>query len=136
MATSIPPHNLGEAIDACVKLIEDEDADIEDLIKIVKGPDFPTGAIIMGKKSIQDAYRTGQGKVLVRAKTQFEETKKGRTQIIVTEIPFQVNKARLIEKIAPAAPPTTARRCCARPPPVPWGRRASSSSRRSSSWPA
>lgn len=100
MATSIPPHNLGEVIDACVKLIEDEDADIEDLIKIVKGPDFPTGAIIMGKKSIQDAYRTGQGKVLVRAKTQFEETKKGRTQIIVTEIPFQVNKARLIEKIA------------------------------------
>ena len=100
MATSIPPHNLGEAIDACVKLIEDEEATIEDLIKIVKGPDFPTGAVIMGKKAIQDAYRTGQGKVLVRAKTTFEETKKGRTQIIVSEIPFQVNKARLIEKMA------------------------------------
>lgn len=100
MATSIPPHNLGEAIDACVKLIEDENATIEDLLKIVKGPDFPTGAIIMGKKAIQDAYRTGQGKILVRAKTSFEETRKGRTQIVVTEIPFQVNKARLIEKIA------------------------------------
>lgn len=100
MATSIPPHNLGEAVDACVKLIDDKDTTVEDLIKIVKGPDFPTGAIIMGKKSIQEAYRTGQGKVLVRAKTEIEETKRGRLQIIVTEIPFQVNKARLIEKIA------------------------------------
>lgn len=100
MATSIPPHNLGEAVDACVKLIDDETATVEDLMKIVKGPDFPTGAMIMGKKDIQDAYRTGQGKVLVRAKTEIEETKKGRLQIVVTEIPFQVNKARLIEKIA------------------------------------
>ena len=100
MATSIPPHNLSETMNACVKLIDDEETTIEDLIKIVKGPDFPTGAIIMGKKAIHDAYRTGQGKVIVRAKTEIEETKKGRNRIIVTEIPFQVNKARLIEKIA------------------------------------
>ncbi len=100
MATSIPPHNLGEVIDAAVKMIDDENCTIEDLIKIVKGPDFPTGGIIMGKNSARDAYRTGQGKVLVRAKTDIEETKKGRTQIVVSEIPFQVNKSRLIEKIA------------------------------------
>lgn len=100
MATSIPPHNLGEIIDAAVKMIDDENCTIEDLIKIVKGPDFPTGGIIMGKNSARDAYRTGQGKVLVRARTDIEETKKGRTQIVVSEIPFQVNKSRLIEKIA------------------------------------
>ena len=100
MATSIPPHNLGEVIDACAYMIDHEDADIEDLIKIVKGPDFPTGAIIMGKNSAKEAYRTGQGKVLVRAQTEIEETTKGRQQIVVTEIPYQVNKARLVEKIA------------------------------------
>ncbi|WP_206460142.1 DNA gyrase subunit A [Anaerovorax sp. IOR16] len=100
MATSIPPHNLGEVIDGAIKLIDDEDATIEDLIKIVKAPDFPTGAIIMGKNNAKEAYRTGQGKVVVRAKVEFEETAKGRQQIIVTEIPYQVNKSRLIEKIA------------------------------------
>ncbi|MBE6034335.1 MAG: DNA gyrase subunit A [Clostridiales bacterium] len=100
MATSIPPHNLAEVIDAAVYMIDNEDTDIEDLIKIVKGPDFPTGATIMGKNSAKEAYRTGQGKVLVRATTEFEETNKGKQQIIVTEIPYQVNKARLIEKIA------------------------------------
>lgn len=100
MATSIPPHNLGEVIDAAVKMIEDKDCTIDDLIKIVKGPDFPTGATIMGKNNIKNAYRTGQGKVIVRSKTQIEETTRGRSQIIVTEIPYQVNKARLIEKIA------------------------------------
>lgn len=100
MATSIPPHNLREVIDAAVYMIEHDDADIEDLIKIVKGPDFPTAATIMGKNSAKEAYRTGQGKVLVRATTEFEETNKGKQQIIVTEIPYQVNKARLIEKIA------------------------------------
>ncbi|WP_312652350.1 DNA gyrase subunit A [Aminipila sp.] len=100
MATSIPPHNLREVIDAAVYMIDNEDADVEDLIKIVKGPDFPTGATIMGKNSAKQAYRTGQGKVLVRATTEFEETSKGKQQIIVTEIPYQVNKARLIEKIA------------------------------------
>ena len=100
MATSIPPHNLGEVIDAAAYMIDHEDAGIEDLIKIVKGPDFPTGAVILGKKGIKEAYMTGQGRVCVRAKTNIEETKRGRMQIIVTEIPFQVNKARLIEKIA------------------------------------
>lgn len=100
MATSIPPHNLREVIDAAVYMIDNEEADVEDLIKIVKGPDFPTGATIMGKNSAKQAYRTGQGKVLVRATTEFEETSKGKQQIIVTEIPYQVNKARLIEKIA------------------------------------
>ena len=100
MATSIPPHNLGEVIDATVKMIDDDNCTVEDLIKIVKGPDFPTGAIIMGKNAAKEAYRTGQGKVLVRAKAEIEETTRGRQQIIVTEIPYQVNKARLIEKIA------------------------------------
>jgi len=100
MATSIPPHNLGEVIDGAVKLIDDEEATIEDLINIIKAPDFPTGAIIMGKNNAKEAYRTGQGKVVVRAKVEFEETAKGRQQIIVTEIPYQVNKSRLIEKIA------------------------------------
>ncbi|QZY55046.1 DNA gyrase subunit A [Crassaminicella profunda] len=100
MATSIPPHNLGEVIDATVKLIDDREATIEDLIQIVKGPDFPTGATIMGKEAIKEAYRTGQGRVVVRANAEIEQTAKGRNQIIVTEIPYQVNKARLIEKIA------------------------------------
>ena len=100
MATSIPPHNLGEVIDATVKLIDDPDTNIEDLIKIVKGPDFPTGATIMGKESIREAYRTGQGKVVVRANAEIEETSKGRMRIIVHEIPYQVNKSRLIETIA------------------------------------
>ncbi|MGI6257833.1 MAG: DNA gyrase subunit A [Anaerovoracaceae bacterium] len=100
MATSIPPHNLGEVIDAAVKMIDDENCTIEDLVKIVKGPDFPTGGIIMGKNGAKEAYRKGQGRVMVRAKTDIEETKKGRTQIVVSEIPFQINKSRLIEKIA------------------------------------
>nr|WP_293657929.1 DNA gyrase subunit A [Anaeromicrobium sp.] len=100
MATSIPPHNLGEVIDATVKLIDDKEATVEDLIQIVKGPDFPTGATIMGKESIRDAYRTGQGKVTVRANVEIEEMGKGKSRIIATEIPYQVNKARLIEKIA------------------------------------
>ena len=100
MATSIPPHNLGETIDAAVKIIDEPECSIDDLCKIVKGPDFPTGAIIMGKKSAKQAYKTGQGKVVVRAVTEIEETNKGRQQIVVTEIPYQVNKARLIEKMA------------------------------------
>lgn len=100
MATSIPPHNLNEVIDATVKMIEDKDCTVEDLLQIIKGPDFPTGATILGKKNAKEAYRTGQGKVVVRAQTEIEETNKGRSQIIVSEIPYQVNKARLIEKIA------------------------------------
>ncbi len=100
MATSIPPHNLNEAIDATVKLIENPQADVDQLIQCIKGPDFPTGGIIMGKAGLREAYRTGQGKVIVRAKATIEETGKGRQQIIVTEIPYQVNKSRLLEKIA------------------------------------
>lgn len=100
MATSIPPHNLSDVIDATVKLIDDSETDIEELIKIVKAPDFPTGAVIMGRNSAKEAYRTGQGKVSVRAKAEFEETNKGKQQIVFTEIPYQVNKARVIEKIA------------------------------------
>ena len=100
MATSIPPHNLSEVIDACVKLIDEPESTVEDLIKIVKGPDFPTGAVIMGKGPMREAYRTGQGKVVVRAVTEIEEAARGKQQIVVTEIPYQVNKARLIEKIA------------------------------------
>ncbi|MGP1570371.1 MAG: DNA gyrase subunit A [Eubacteriales bacterium] len=100
MATSIPPHNLREVIDATIYMIDNDDADVEDLIKIVKAPDFPTGAIILGKNAAKEAYRKGQGKVIVRAKTEIEETSKGKQQIVVTEIPYQVNKSRLIEKIA------------------------------------
>ena len=100
MATSIPPHNLGEVIDATIKLIDDENATVDDLIKIVKGPDFPTGAQILGKNGIKEAYKTGIGKVKVRSCCEIEEAERGKTRIVVTEIPFQVNKARLIEKIA------------------------------------
>lgn len=100
MATSIPPHNLGEVIDAAVKVIDEPDCTVDDLIKIVKGPDFPTGAMIMGKTFMRQAYKTGQGKVIVRAVAEIEEGSHGKQQIIVSEIPYQVNKARLIEKIA------------------------------------
>lgn len=100
MATSIPPHNLCEVIDAAVKVIDEPESTVEDLIKIIKGPDFPTGAMIMGKASMREAYRTGQGKVVVRSVAEIEEASHGKQQIIVTEIPYQVNKARLIEKIA------------------------------------
>jgi DNA gyrase subunit A len=100
MATSIPPHNLGEIIDATVLMIDQPEADINDLLKIVKGPDFPTGATIMGKNGARQAYRTGQGRVIVRSRTEIEETNKGKQQIVISEIPYQVNKARMIEKIA------------------------------------
>ena len=100
MATSIPPHNLGETIDACVKLIDEPESSIEDLARIIKGPDFPTGAIILGKHAAREAYMTGQGKVNVRSVCEIEEDKRGRMRIIVSEIPFQVNKARLIESMA------------------------------------
>jgi len=100
MATSIPPHNLSDVIDATVKMIDDENCDIEDLIDIIKAPDFPTGANIIGKNAAREAYRTGQGKVTVRSKYTFEEAARGKMQIVFTEIPYQVNKARLIEKIA------------------------------------
>ncbi|MDK2919583.1 MAG: gyrase subunit [Candidatus Petromonas sp.] len=100
MATSIPPHNLKEVIDATVKLIDDPDADVEDMIDIVKGPDFPTGAIIMGKEGIKEAYRKGKGRITVRAQVEIEDIGKGKQAIIVNEIPYQVNKSKLIESIA------------------------------------
>ena len=100
MATSIPPHNLKEVIDATIKVIDEPDCDIEELIKIVKGPDFPTGAQILGKAGMKEAYRTGTGKVKVRSCCEIEETDRGKSQIVITEIPYMVNKARLIEKMA------------------------------------
>lgn len=100
MATNIPPHNLGETIDAMCLLIDNPDAEIADLMECMPGPDFPTGGIIMGRSGIRAAYATGRGKIIVRAKTEIVETKNGRFKIIVTEIPYGVNKARLIENIA------------------------------------
>jgi len=101
MATSIPPHNLGELVDAAVQLInEPETTTLDDLLKHVKGPDFPTGAIVYGGAPMKQAYQTGRGSVVIRAVASIEETKKGRSQIIVTEMPFAVNKAVLIERIA------------------------------------
>ncbi|MGS6941934.1 DNA gyrase subunit A [Clostridioides difficile] len=100
MATSIPPHNLAEVIDATVYLIDNPECSVDDLIKFVQGPDFPTAAIIMGKESIAEAYRTGRGKVKVRSRAFIEELPKGKQQIIVTGIPYQVNKAKLVERIA------------------------------------
>ena len=105
MATNIPPHNLRETIDGVVKLIdnqieEDRDTSIEELMEIVKGPDFPTGASILGRKEIEKAYRTGRGKIKVRAVTNIEPMANGKQRIVVTELPYMVNKARLIEKIA------------------------------------
>ncbi len=101
MATNIPPHNLGEVIDATIALIDDPDAGLDVLMRHIKGPDFPTGAIIYGRQGIHDAYSTGRGKLKIRARTHVETEKKGtREMIIVDELPYQVNKARLIENIA------------------------------------
>lgn len=105
MATNIPPHNLGEIISAVVKMIdnqvlEDRTTEMDELLEIIKGPDFPTGASILGKRGIEDAYRTGRGKIKVRAVTNIEPMQNGKNRIVVTEIPYMVNKARLIEKIA------------------------------------
>ena len=100
MATNIPPHNLGETIDAVCMLIDNPDAEIADLMECMPGPDFPTGGIIMGRSGIRAAYATGKGRITVRAKTEIVEGKNGRFKIVVTELPYQVNKARLIEHIA------------------------------------
>lgn len=100
MATNIPPHNLGELVDATVETIDNPDATVDDLLAHVKGPDFPTGAIVYGGAPMKQAYQTGRGSVVIRAVTEIEETKKGRHQIVVTEVPYGVNKATLIEKIA------------------------------------
>lgn len=100
MATNIPPHNLGELVDATIELIDNKEATIDDLLKHVKGPDFPTGAVVYGGAPMKQAYQTGRGSVTIRAVANIEESKKGRHSIIVTEMPYAVNKATLIEKIA------------------------------------
>ncbi len=100
MATNIPPHNLGEVIDGVVHYLENPESTPDDLMKFIKGPDFPTGATIMGRQGIRDAYETGRGSLKVRAVTQIEESSNGKSKIVVTELPYQVNKARLAEKIA------------------------------------
>ncbi len=100
MSTNIPPHNLGEVIDATIELIDDPEATVEDLMDHVKGPDFPTGANIVGRDAVYSAYRTGRGRVRVRAEFEVEEWKSGRERLVITELPYQTNKARLVERIA------------------------------------
>ena len=100
MATNVPPHNLGEVIDAAVCLIDDADATVDELMQHIKGPDFPTAGIVMGTGGIMQAYHTGRGKITVRARAEIEEFKANRQRIIVTELPYQVNKAALITRIA------------------------------------
>lgn len=100
MATDIPPHNLGEVIDGTIALMDNPDITVDGLMEYIKGPDFPTGAIIMGRTGIRNAYRTGRGKIIVRANAQIEEYREGRYRIVVTEIPYMIRKAALIEKIA------------------------------------
>src|SRR2546430_632504 len=100
MATSIPPHNLGEVVDAVVLMIDDPNVPIRDLMKKVKGPDFPTAGLIIGRDGIQSAYETGRGAIRMRARVSIEEGHQGRQRLVVTELPYQVNKARLTEKIA------------------------------------
>ncbi|MEL7429775.1 MAG: DNA gyrase subunit A, partial [Pseudomonadota bacterium] len=100
MATNIPPHNLGEVIDACLKLIDDPAASLSDIMEVMPGPDFPTGAIILGRSGIRSAYETGRGSVIMRGKVDIEEMRGERSALIVTEVPYQVNKASMIEKIA------------------------------------
>lgn len=100
MATNIPPHNLGEIVDACVELIDKPAVSVDELMQIVPGPDLPTAGIINGARGIRDAYRTGRGKIYIRARTRIEEMDSGKQRIIVDELPYQVNKARLMEKIA------------------------------------
>jgi len=100
MATNIPPHNLAEVIDGVIAIIDNPDMSIDELNRIIKGPDFPTGATIVGKQGIRDAYRTGKGKIVVRANANIEQMYNSKQRIVVTDLPYQVNKARLIEKIA------------------------------------
>ena len=100
MATSIPPHNLGEVIDGTIALLDNPDMDIDELIEYIPAPDYPTGALIMGRSGIKKAYKTGKGNAIIRSRTEIEEMPSGKSRIIVTEIPYQVNKAKLIESIA------------------------------------
>src|SRR6185312_4966796 len=97
MATNIPPHNLREVIDACLALIEDPELGIDDLNKIIPGPDFPTGGVILGRAGIRAAYHLGRGSIVMRGKVAIEEIRKDREAIIVSEIPYQVNKASMVE---------------------------------------
>ena len=100
MATNIPPHNLGEVVDALCALIDDPDISIDELMKFMPGPDFPTGAVIMGRSGIASAYHTGRGRIVVRAKAEIEQLDNNKSRIVITEIPYQVNKARMVERIA------------------------------------
>ncbi|HSS05543.1 MAG TPA: DNA gyrase subunit A, partial [Rhodanobacteraceae bacterium] len=100
MATNVPPHNLNEIVSACIALIDDPELGFDELMRLVPGPDFPTAGIINGAAGIVEAYKTGRGRILVRAKAEIQTDDNGRETIVVTEIPYQVNKARLIEKIA------------------------------------
>jgi len=100
MATNIPPHNLGEVIDGCIHMIDNPDCTLDDLMQFIQGPDFPTGGLILGRSGIRAAYHTGRGRIVMRAKTEIEEMTLNRQRIVVTEIPYMVNKARLVEKIA------------------------------------
>lgn len=100
MSTNIPPHNLGEVIDAAVALIEDPGLDVDEMMKHIKGPDFPTGGMVMGLEGIREAYRSGRGVIRIRGRAHVEQTKSGRDRIVITEIPYQVNKSRLTERIA------------------------------------
>src|SRR5262249_23085838 len=100
MATNIPPHNLGEVIDACVALIDNPALLIDDLNAIIPGPDFPTGGIILGRQGIRSAYHLGRGSIVMRGKVEFETLRKEREAIVISEIPYQVNKATMVERIA------------------------------------
>ena len=100
MATNIPPHNLGEVVDGCIHMIDNPDCTLDDLMEFIQGPDFPTGGLILGRSGIRAAYHTGRGRVVMRAKTEIEEMQGNRQRIVVTQIPYMVNKARLVEKIA------------------------------------
>jgi len=95
-ATEIPPHNLREVIDACISIIDQPNVTIEDMMQFIKGPDFPTGGIIIGEEGIREAYRTGKGKIVLRAKTEIEDLRGGKQQIVITEIPYQVVKSKLV----------------------------------------
>jgi len=99
MATNIPPHNLNELVDACIKIIDNPDISLKELLTIIEGPDFPTGGIIVGEEGIKEAYEKGRGKITLRGKVVIEN-KEGKENIIITELPYQVNKANLVEKIA------------------------------------
>ncbi len=100
MATNVPPHNLGEVIDACCAYVDDPGVDVATLMQHLPGPDFPTGGLVVGRKGIRDAYHTGRGSIVMRARTHFEEARNDRQAIVVTEVPYQVNKARMVERIA------------------------------------